>query len=56
MGIRYEWQKDSSGNNIVIATMDSLISEIIKVTETTFGEDIEWKGSTRETRREFGGD
>jgi len=43
LGIRYDWQKDSSGNNIVIATMDSLISEIIKVTETTLGRTLNGK-------------
>ena len=43
LGIRYDWQKDSSGNNIVIATMDSLISEIIKVTETTLGRTLKEK-------------
>ena len=32
LGIKYDWRTDESGETYVVATMDDLITEIIKVT------------------------
>ena len=38
--IKYEWCKDKQGEPYVVATMDDLIQEIIKTTETHYGHEL----------------
>ena len=50
LGIYYDWKEDDDGNAIVVATMDDLIGEIIKVTEQHLGRTLDEKDMTARSR------